>query len=281
MERIIEETEKDPVLSKLKRYIRKGHIPNSEDELKPFKKIFDELTISDEELILKEGKIVLPPALYKTALKKAHQGGHPGMTGLKRRLRSHFWFPKMDDIIEAKVASCQQCAMFTNKTTREPLLPHATPSEAWRDVSVDLFGPMPNREHVLAVMDKTSRYPAAKLVPNTSNSAVTAALSEIYADFGQPDSHQTDNGPPFNSDAFAKFSQEHGIQHRKTYPYHPQGNPVENFMRPLGKAMKAAHNEKSNKKKALNDMLSSYRATPHPSTGIAPGDMMFRYTFFL
>ena len=47
-------------------------------------------------------------------------------------------------------------------------------------------------------------------------------------------------------------------------------------MRPLGKCMKAAHNEKVDKKRALNDMLSSYRATPHPSTGIAPGSMMFR-----
>ena len=185
----------------------------------------------------------------------------------------------MDSIIEAKVESCQQCKMFTNKTTREPLRPHAAPAEAWRDVSVDLFGPMPDRQHILAVIDKSSRFPAAKIVPNTSNSAVTTALSGIYADYGQPDSHQTDNGPPFNSEGFAEFSQEHGIQHRKTYPYHPQGNPVENFMRPLGKAMKAAHNQKGDKKRALDDMLASYRATPHPSTGISPGNMMFRYGY--
>ena len=107
MERIIKETEKDPVLKALKRHIRKGHIPSSEEEMKPYKKVFDELTISDEELILKDGKIVLPSSLYKVALKKAHQGGHPGMSGLKRRLRSHFWFPKIDSAIETKIASWQ------------------------------------------------------------------------------------------------------------------------------------------------------------------------------
>ena len=232
--------------------------------------------MSDEELVLKGDKIVLPSNLHDTALSKAHQGGHPGMNGLKRRLRSHFWFPQMDRKIEAKVASCKHCSMFTNKTTREPACPHSTSDEAWKDVSVDLFGPMPDRQHVVAVIDKTSRYPAARIVPNTSNNAVTRALGEIYADYGQPETHQTDNGPPFNSEAFSRFSKQNGIQHIKTYPYHPQGNPVENFMRPLGKCMKAAHNTKSNKKQALNEMLSSYRATPHPSTGIAPGNIMFR-----
>ena len=276
MEKIIKETEQDPVLSSLKEYIRKGYIPKSDKTLKPYRKVFQELTLSDEELILKSEKILLPQSLYHVALEKAHQGGHPGMNGLKRRLRSHFWFPKMDSKIESKVASCKHCTMFTNKTTREPMQPHKTSDVAWKDVSVDLFGPMPDRQHVVAVIDKSSRFPAAKIIPNTSNTAVTSALRDIYADFGQPDTHQTDNGPPFNSDGFAKFSSDNGIQHVKTYPYHPQGNPVENFMRPIGKCMKAAHHQKTNKKQALNDMLSSYRATPHPSTGIAPGNMIFR-----
>ncbi len=40
--------------------------------------------------------------------------------------------------------------------------------------------------------------------------------------------------------------------------------------------MKVAHQEKGDKEQALNQMLSSYRATPHPSTGIAPGNIVFR-----
>ena len=180
------------------------------------------MTLSDEELILRGERIVLPASLHDLALEKAHQGGHPGMNGLKRRLRSHFWFPKMDKAVEAKVAGCEHCAKFTNKTTREPLRPHDTYDEAWKDVSVDLFGPMPDRQHVLAVMDKSSRFPAARVVSDTSATSVTNALSEIYANFGEPNSHQTDNGPPFNSESFTKFSADRGIQHIKTYPYYPQ-----------------------------------------------------------
>jgi transposase InsO family protein len=173
----------------------------------------------------------------------------------------------MDSKIESMVASCEQCAMFKNKTTHEPLQPHNTSDSAWKDVSVDLFGPMPDRRHVIAVIDKASRFPAAKIVPNTSNTAVTGALSQIYADYGQPETHQTDNGPPFNSEGFAKFSTDNGIHHIKTYPYHPQGNPVENFMRPIGTCMKTAHHQRVDKSQALNDMLSSYRATPTHQQG--------------
>ena len=64
MERIMKETEKDSVLSSLKDHIRKGYIPNSATSLKPYRKVFHELTLSDEELILKGEKIVLPHSVY-------------------------------------------------------------------------------------------------------------------------------------------------------------------------------------------------------------------------
>ena len=89
------------------------------------------------------------------------------MSGLKGRLRSHFWFPGMDREVESKVFKCDQCALFTKKNTHEPLQPHTTSDRAWKDDSVDLFGPMPNRRHVVAVIDKTSQFLAAKIIPNT------------------------------------------------------------------------------------------------------------------
>ena len=276
MHRIFEETKKDPTLIELKKYIKKGHIPASLELLTPFRKIFDHLTVSDEGLLMKDEKIILPKALYDVAIKKAHQGAHPGMSGMKRRLRSHFWFPKMDKEIEKFVNCCEQCQMFTNKRTKQPITPITSPEKPWENVNVDLFGPMPDQKHVLVVLDSASRFPAAKIVPNTSAKPVLKAMNEIYTNFGQPSSHRTDNGPPFNSDEFKQYSDERGIEHVKTFPYHPQANPAETFMKPLGKAMKAAHYDKVDKDNALNQLLSSYRATPHPATGEAPGAIMFR-----
>ena len=97
--------------------------------------------------------------------------------------------------------------------------------------------------------------------------------------YGTPLAHRTDNGPPFNAEKFTEFSREQGIRHDKAYPYHPQANLSECFMKPLGKAMKIAHLEGKNKKKALGEFLTNFRATPHSFTGMAPGDILLRYGF--
>ena len=78
---------------------------------------------------------------------------------------------------------------------------------AWENVNIDLFGPMPDNKHVLVVTDSMSRFPAAKIVPSTAATPVLKALGGIYTDFGQPKSHRTDNGPPFDSEAFKDFSE--------------------------------------------------------------------------
>ena len=140
---------------------------------------------------------------------------------------------------------------------------------------MDLFGPMPDQKHILVVLDKMSRFPAAKVVPSTAAKPVIKALNDICASFGQPESHQTDDGLPFDSEAFNKFSDINGIQHKKTLPCHPQGNLAETFMKPLEKTMKSANLNKGDKEKALNGLLAQYRATPHPATGVAPGNIMF------
>ena len=77
---------------------------------------------------------------------------------------------------------------------------------------------MSDRPHVVAVIDKSSRFPAAKIIQK----AVTVALSQINADYGDHSSHQTNNVPPFNLEGFANFSAEARHRAHKTYPYHIQ-----------------------------------------------------------
>ena len=75
MLKIKEHTEKCKTLQKLKKCIKKGGIPK-EEELKPYSNIFGELTISDGGLVMRGEKIILPKALVKTAISRAHRGGH-------------------------------------------------------------------------------------------------------------------------------------------------------------------------------------------------------------
>ena len=216
------------MIRQLKQFIRKGYIPKEKKNLTQFRKIFDELAISDEELVMKGERIILPESLWDIAITKAHQGAHPGMSGMKRRIRSHFWFPKLNQTVEDLVNSCKECQYFTHENTKEPLISHNTPEEVWQDVSIDLFGPMPDQKHVLVVLDKMSRFPAAKVLPSTAKKPVIKALSDIYTSFGQLESHQTDNGPHLtlkrstNSQILMEFStKEHSpIIHKETWQRH-------------------------------------------------------------
>ena len=280
---IVKESESDPVLCQIRKALRKGYPPKLDKnncQLKPYVKCWDQLTITAEGLLLKGDKIILPKSLKELAIKKAHQGSHPGITTMKRRLRSHFFFPDMSCRVEKFVKKCDLCTMFTSKTRNSVLKPHDLENlHAWEKLSVDLFGPMPDNKSILVAQDMVTRFPAAKILHKTDADNVIAALNEIYATYGTPSITRTDNGPPFNGEKMKTFMSRNSIIHEKNFPYHPNANPVEALMKPLGKAMKIAFREGRNKKQALENFLSSYRATPHSSTGISPGDMLFRHGY--
>ena len=143
-------------------------IPKAEDpKLLKFKGILPELTITGNGIILKGERIVLPEKLQTMAIELAHRGSHPGISGLERRLRYHFFFHDLQRKVKEAVKSCEECNIFTDKKTSEPIIPHKVPKRCWDTVAVDLFGPMPSSKHVIVVQDLASRYPAAKIVTST------------------------------------------------------------------------------------------------------------------
>ena len=276
---ISEETSKDNVLAELKKIVKAGQtwIPKyAEEGLQKFKTVLPEITVTGNGILLKGERIILPESLHTLAIQLAHQGSHPGQSSLERRLRYHFYFHHMNMKVDKFRADCADCNLFSDNKVKEPQKSHKVPQHCWEKVAVDLFGPMPSRNHVVVVQDLASRFPTAKLVTSTSAEKVLPALSEIYNSYGNPETQLSDNGPPFNSAAMQKFAAERDIRLEKIPPLHPSANPVETFMRPLGKAMKIAHHSGRGEKAALQTLLHNYRDTPHPSTGIPPAAMMFR-----
>ena len=147
--------------------------------MKKFQQILPELTLTANKIILKSERIILPNSLQNMAIELAHRGSHPGQSGIERRLRSHFFFHDMHKKVEMFVKTCDDCQSFSNKKTSEPQHPHKVPLKCWDTVAVDLFGPMPSKEHVVVVQDLASRFPAAKLISSTNARQVLPALGEI------------------------------------------------------------------------------------------------------
>ena len=154
------------------------------------------------------------------------------------------------------------------------------PQEAWDFVSIDFFGPLPDGRHVLVVQDMCTKYPVAVLLKDVTKAKSTlAALDQIFTNFGGPSKYRSDNGPPFPSKEFSCYMKEKGIEGDPSYPYRPQSNPVETWMKPLGKCLKIAIKNNCNKEKAIRELLLAYRTTPHPATGLSPGEMLFRHGY--
>ena len=53
MEKIVKKTMEDKSLEKLKRQVHKGYIPKTCKELAPYRKVFEQITVSDEGIVLK------------------------------------------------------------------------------------------------------------------------------------------------------------------------------------------------------------------------------------
>ena len=209
---IAEHTANDIVLQKLLQLVKQGKTYTSDPDLQIYCKILPEITYTANGILFKYDKMILPQSLHKKAIKLAHCGGHPGQNKLMRRLRSHFYIRDLDAQVKKFVEECPDCQAFTSKRTKEPIQPNTVPENCWEEVSVDLFGPLPRKCHIVMVQDLASRYPTAKIVSNTSAKAVLPVLKDAYDTFGNPEVQKSDNGPPFNSKAMADFTEERGIE---------------------------------------------------------------------
>ena len=131
------------------RYAKQGYIPKGDTkDWQLYRNIFDSIMIADTGLVLKGEQIILPETLWQLAIDKAHQGGHPGTTRMKTRVRSHFWIPQLNNLVEQKVKSFGTCQLFTGKVTKEPISLQRTTGVGWAEVSVDLFGPLPDKKNM-------------------------------------------------------------------------------------------------------------------------------------
>ena len=76
--------------------------------------------------------------------------------------------------------------MFTNKVYRHLIKANKVPEICGEETSVDLFGPLPSKNHILVIQDLASRYPIAKLVKSTNARSVIPVLEDVYDTVGTP-----------------------------------------------------------------------------------------------
>ena len=88
---------------------------------------------------------------------------------------------------------------------------------------------------------------------------VNHKLTQLFSQYGTPNTISMDNGPPFNSEAFTKFLIEQTVDHITSSPHYPKSN---GFIERQVKTMKTALATATASRKTLDDVLLSLRSTP-------------------
>ena len=225
--------------------------------------IKDELSVnSDENVILRDTRLVIPKSLQRQIVKITHEG-HQSVVKCKQLLREKVWFPGIDAFVTKIVNQCISCPCNTPNYIRAPLV----------EVNID-FKQLSHTQYLLVVADDYSIYPVVEFVNSTSSHHVIPVLDNIFSMFGVSEIGKSDNGPLFQGGEFHKYAQYLGFPHRKITPYHPRTNgECERFMGTLVVKITATESQPLNQ--ILCRFLRSYRATPHSTTGIAPATALF------
>ncbi|KAI5718631.1 hypothetical protein M8J77_024284 [Diaphorina citri] len=279
-EQIILETKADSTLQSV---IHLLGLPNQENvwktsDLIEYKKIRDELTVTDDGILLRGRRIVIPQKLQARTLYFAHKG-HFGLVKTKQLLRGKVWFPGMDKMIENKIKSCIPCQTTVVSNHPAPLCPTPLPDQPWSNLAIDFAGPFDHNEYALVLIDEYTRYPFVEIIPNIRTPTVVKILKKIFSMFGIPNVLKSDNGPPFNGEEFTEYLTMIGCKHRRITPYWPQANGcVERFVRNLKNFIQSCKVDEINWRDELNEFLFMYRTTPHCTTQFSPADLLLNYS---
>ena len=269
---IAEWTAKDPVLSKVKKWLSQGWADTDDhaEELRPYRQRKEELSLQDG-CILWGSRVVVPEQGRKLVIEELH-AEHQGMSRMKSLGRSFVWWPNMDADVQERVKRCEVCQAHQKVPAAAPLHPWEWPELPWCRLHADYAGPFMGKMFLL-IMDAHSKWLEAHIVESATSAATIQKMKASFASHGLPVTLVTDNGSVFTSQEFEEFLTKNGISHIKTSPYHPASNGlIERAVQTMKLALKKGAGK--DLESCLMRLLFRYRMTPHASTGASPAELL-------
>ena len=256
-----------------------GKVSTVNPDVAPYFRVRHELLVKDS-LVLRGTRLVVPIAQRATLVALAHET-HQGVVRTKQRLREYYWWPKMDELVNTTIQSCQPCQSNDKTATPHPapLQPVPLPERPWQKVAIDIVGPFETAtqacRYAITLVDYYSKWPEVGFTANVTTKDVTTFLTSVFSRHGNPEAIVTDNGPQFVSSEFAAFLIERDIAHHRVSVYYPAANgAVERFNRVLKQSVQMAISQSVPWKPAVTAFLMTYRATPHAATGASPFQLL-------
>ena len=263
-------TDRDPVLSRVRNLVLQGWRNIEDEELLPFSRRRDELSVQDG-CILWGGRIVVPKAGQAKVLNQLHDS-HPGVSKMKGLARGIVWWPGINKDVEERVKSCAQCQQNQKSPAQAPLHPWDWPKRPWARIHIDYAGPFMGKMF-LVLVDAHSKWLDVRVVPSATSENTIQKLRSIFATYGIPETLVSDNGSAFTSAEFQEFAKRNGIRHITASPYHPASNGLaERAVQTFKEAMKKSSS--GDIETRIARFLFRYRITPHSTTGVPPAELL-------
>jgi hypothetical protein len=211
-------------------------------------------------------------------------GGHRGMNGTYRAIKSLHSWPNMRRDIEAYVKQCNSCQV--NKTLkpkkRAPMELTSTADHPFDKCYLDIVGPLPlsaeGNKNILTFQDGLSKYVAA--TPIKQHDAQTIArtfVTQVVFKYGTPSVVQTDQGANFVSELFKHTCKPLRIKKLQSTAFHPESQgSLERSHRVLAEYLRHyVKDDQTDWDEWIPFATYAYNTSEHTATGHTPFELMF------
>ena len=228
-----------------------------------------------------EPRPFVPLSWRRKVFDALHSLGHPGTHRTAQIVSSKFIWPNIRADCTRWARECVPCqrSKVTRHTT-PPIGEFEVPTKRFSHLNVDIVT-MPTSNgysHLLTIVDRFTRWPAAIPIPDMTVESVIDALNQGWiAQFGIPATITTDRGGQFISATWDQLMKTWGIRSLRTTAYHPEANGlVERFHRRLKESLLAICGENPNKWYwRLPASLLAIRTTLKQDIGSSPADLVY------
>jgi hypothetical protein len=189
-----------------------------------------------EGLLYWQGRLVIPveEELVHRILQEYHSspiGGHAGVTRTMARLKTQFYWPKMQDHVKEFVQKCLICqqAKASNTLPSSLLQQLPIPQQVWEDIAMDFITGLPNYGGltvIMVVVDRLTKY--AHFIPlkadYSSKVVAEVFMNQIVKLHGIPKSIVSDRDKVFTSSFWQNLFKLQGTTLAMSSAYHPQSD---------------------------------------------------------
>ena len=246
---------------------------------------FKKVQVGDQQLFVDisngPARPFVPAAMRRRVFDIIHGLGHPGVARTRQAITAKFVWPNVNAEVSSWARQCIECQRAKiHRHTVTPIGDFVVPAKRFSHIHVDLVT-MPHSNgfsHLLTVVDRHSRWPAAIPVKDIAADTVIDALNHGWiAQHGVPEVITTDRGSQFTSTIWTQLLQHWGIKHSATTAYHPEANGmVERLHRRLKESLMALGNQdRGNWFWRLPMTLLALRTTVKPDLGASPSDLVY------